>query len=75
MTTATGNSTDAFMYVKDRDGRMLFCNGAVLRALGKESGEVLGRSVTIGRDGAMAEPAAQEVEIDDLRVHVALTME
>jgi PAS domain S-box-containing protein len=44
MTAAIGNSTDAFMYVKDRRGRMLFCNAAVLRALGKPVEEVLGKT-------------------------------
>ncbi|MEO6443883.1 MAG: isoleucine--tRNA ligase [Gemmatimonadaceae bacterium] len=39
------------------------------------AGEVLARGITIGRDGAASESAALEVEIDDLLVHVALTME
>ncbi|MEO7965042.1 MAG: isoleucine--tRNA ligase [Gemmatimonadaceae bacterium] len=37
------------------------------------AGEVLGRSITIGRDSSAAERATQEVEIDGLELHVALT--
>ena len=39
------------------------------------AGEVLARGITIGRDGAASERAAQAVEIDGLSVNVALTME
>lgn len=44
MLDAIGASTDAFMYVKDPDGRMLYCNAAVLRALGKPREEVIGHT-------------------------------
>lgn len=37
------------------------------------AGEVLGRDITIGRGGAVAERATHEGEIDDLAFHVALT--
>ena len=39
------------------------------------SGEVLAREVTIGRDGPEVERAAHAVEIDELLVTVALTMD
>ena len=65
MTTAIGNSTDAFMYVKDREGRMLFCNGAVLRALGKDEGEVLGRT---DREFAGPGPATDAIMEHDRQV-------
>jgi PAS domain S-box-containing protein len=44
MLNAVGESTNAFMYVKDRDSRMLYCNRAVLKAMRKSAGEVIGKS-------------------------------
>ncbi|MFP5353564.1 MAG: DUF5915 domain-containing protein, partial [Gemmatimonadota bacterium] len=37
------------------------------------AGEVLARTLLMGREGTVAEPAAHAVEIDGLTVHVALT--
>ncbi|HWI82255.1 hybrid sensor histidine kinase/response regulator [Ramlibacter sp.] len=65
MTTAIGNSTDAFMYVKDRESRMLFCNGAVLRALGKRSDQVLGKT---DREFAGPGPATDAIMEHDRQV-------
>jgi len=45
MLNAIGDSTDALMYAKDRQGRVLYCNAACLAALGKAREEVIGRTV------------------------------
>ncbi len=68
---------DTGLAVSDRIHLRLWGAPEIAEAVGeyKEwiAGEVLARTVTIGRDGNVAETATQAVEIDGLTVHVALT--
>lgn len=41
---ALGDATPGLLYMKDRQGRMVWCNRAVLRALGRQAEEVIGRT-------------------------------
>lgn len=43
MLHAIGDSTDAFIYAKDLHGRVIYCNEAVLRSIGRQREEVIGR--------------------------------
>ena len=68
---------DTGLAVSDRIHLRLWGTPEIAEAVGeyKEwiAGEVLARTVTIGRDGNVAETATHAVEIDGLTVHVALT--
>lgn len=43
---ALGDATPGLLYMKDRQGRMVWCNRAVLQALGRPADEVIGRTDT-----------------------------
>lgn len=57
-------NVDSSIYLKDRQGRYLFCNGAMLRLMGKSMQEIVGHS-----DAVLFDPASTAVlRANDRRV-------
>ena len=62
---AIGDATAGLLYIKDRAGRMVWCNRAVLQALRKPASEVIGRAT---RELLGPGTPTSEIEAHDARV-------